>query len=1235
MKHHVVISKEIIEDQGFKSKDGAEVIQGMEVTEERSSNLLRDQAKEYYEKKTIVTKPIALDDLFKRRSLKPGNPESEVQRVLIYGNPGSGKTCITKVIAHKWALGEMAQEFNALYVVPVRVLNTAKTTTRRQKMKSLEGAISQICFSGSKHACAYEDLIAQVDNELDDSSTMLVIDGLDEANDHALELLSTIWQRSCKVLLLSRPYNMRNIELRVEIQVECLGFNDQQLRNYIKSELPEDDAPRLIDFLENSDAMWEMAHIPVTAHILCSLSKEHGTAFEEQKTRVSIFQVYNDMANYIWKRFKTKPISKNIKKSDLFDDLERIAFETFRRGLILIPPRFVTQYATSASVAGTFKESGLLLLVLEGQEYQFPHLTFQEYFAGRHIAKTLKKRGSNEDSRELEFFRNGKYNRKHALSLSFAMHAFVEGQSKYAFQEILSLADEKPIEVLGIQHFLLKMRVIEATLQETDEQDLEDLLHDEQAIKLADSARELLERIIDDVLIREIVVEEFQQLPRVIEGFPKILNETVDEMKKLLAHSSWELTWMEMAKITDVLKLARHSPKQSYIIIQFVLQLVEEPDDSSDRSERIERLSSTAEQLPQHAGNVLPTLTKLCGDEDEYVRQAAIEAIGRVVVAAPRHANEVLKTLAEGCRDEDSDVRQASMEAVSRVVVAAQQPAEEILFTLVESCGEEDSRACQAAMEAIGHIVTTTPQHAGEVLPTLAKWCGIENGGDMRRAAMEAMGRVVVAAPQRANDVLPTLAKLCADEEWDKCRPGKKALLHAVVSALHNANEILPTLAKRSDDEDEYVRRGSMLAIGRIVSEAPHHAVAFLPTLTKGCGDEDSRVRRAAMEAIHLIVVAAPKNAGTVLQTLMNVSDDEDSEVRRAAMNAIGRVVEVAPQHAGTVLPTLMSGCRDEDKYVRPEAIDAIGLVVAPAPQHVEEVLPTLMNGYDDEDSEVRQAAMNAIGRVVEAAPQHANDVLLTVMKGCGEENFKARREAVNAIGRVVGAAPQHAGEVLPTMAKWWGNRSFSPRQGVMAAISQVVAAAPQYAKEYLPMMAIGVGDDEWNARRGGIRGLGRVVAVAPQHGGEVLPILANWCNDGDPDVRRGSMHAIAHVVAAAPQHAGAILPLMATGCGDEELVVRNAARPALKRIVPEKVVLSAMSILPAYNSGISFFFVKHSFSFDPLSKRKTIPFFLHTSFSQEIGRWSKDDIDLFVGFLRQEFEAKFPGLLEHVETKQ
>ena len=47
---------------------------------------------------------------------------------------------------------------------------------------------------------------------------------------------------------------------------------------------------------------------------------------------------------------------------------------------------------------------------------------------------------------------------------------------------------------------------------------MEGFLKDERASKLAEIGRQVLERTIEHVWIREIVAEEFQQPPRILEG---------------------------------------------------------------------------------------------------------------------------------------------------------------------------------------------------------------------------------------------------------------------------------------------------------------------------------------------------------------------------------------------------------------------------------------------------------------------------------------------------------------------------------------------------------------------------------------------------------------------------------------------------------------------------------------------------------------------------------------------
>ena len=1182
MEHHIVLYDEIVEWKATEAREKrVKSTQGEGSKVEDSATQERDHLKEYYEQKKKVTKPVSLEEFFKPRSLKPGDPKNEIRRVLLCGNAGSGKTCISKVIAHKWALGEIMREFEVVYVIPIRYANIAKS--KDLQGVTLKDVVAQVCFE-KESAGEYEDLLTQVEGDLDSPFTLLVFDGLDEASEHTRELVHKAAKHSCRLIILTRSYNLQLIRMSVDLELECLGFNDQQLKNYIRKELLEDEASRLINSLQENRGLWETAHTPVIAHILCSLSKERSTGIEAQIKRTSTFQIYRDMTSFLWKRFKDKPRATEANKDVVFGDLEKIAFVALQNEKTLIEESIVENQTTSTNTTAIFKESGFLLFVLKEQRYQFPHFTFQEYFAGRFIAKGFESKGSNEEKKALEFIQEEKYNQKHDLTMYFAMHTFAEGRKKDALQDMLSVINDQPVEVLGVQHFFLKMRVLEAILQETDEKDMDDLLHDKQAIKLAEGAQQLLERTIDDVLIREIVSEKFQYLSCVMERFPQVLEQTIDNAKKRLAREQ-NLRWADIARIADVLKLEKHAQKQSYGTSQFISQIVREAGNWCNPMESITRFDFIAEQMPQHAGELLPAMVSRCTDEIWEVRQAAMEAIGRVVAAGTLHDGDHMTALVKGCTDEPWEVRQAAMKAISLVVAARSENAHELLGTLIEKCTDEDPRVRQAMMEAIDHVVVEGLQQASNLLNTLKSICN-DKDWKVRRVTMEAIGRVVAAKPEHVHDFLSTLEEGCNDKDFIVRQEAIEIIGRVIPGIPQVGCGVLLTLANKCTDDIWEVRQAAMEAIGRVVAAGTLHDGDHMTALVKGCTDKTWEVRQAAMKAISLVVAARSEHAHGLLETLAMGCIDKDWRVRRTSIETVDRVITAKPRHAGDLLLMLTRGCSDKDWRVREAAMKAVENVVAVGPQHIEDFWPRLIGECDD-NWRVRRGMMDVIARIVEAVPHHISDILFTLTNGCSDEIWEVRQAAVKAIGCVIAndahptndivqalerlctdkfwrvrqemihtivlcvtAAPQYAANLLPILEKMCSDEDVDVRRVAIGAIDQYVMAAPQHAVELLRILATGCSDQVPDMRKAAIEAIGRCAAAALEHVADLMLILTTNCDDKESDVRLATFKTLVRVVEAEPQHTGDLVSTLAKGCVDEDLRVRQTSREAVDHVI-------------------------------------------------------------------------------------
>ncbi|MCG8339654.1 MAG: HEAT repeat domain-containing protein, partial [Cytophagales bacterium] len=606
----------------------------LEESKESAQGAPQDDLSTHHERLEWVKTSIALEDLFKSRSIKPDEPERDVQKVLLVGEAGTGKTTLSRKVASSWAQGKWGEAFEAVYVLPVRSLPQSQyDNLSMRREETLATAIANHCFPPREEE-EYKRLRRHISEELEQPTTLLVLDGLDERYGASDKLLGQALGGSHKLLLLSRPYGIEQERSLVDLEIEHVGLSDGQMENYVSGELSLELGEGLLSFIREHPAIAAIAHVPVNLHILCALWQDDVGGVRAEIMRGSLPGLYRKLTGYIWERYEKRHRElglQNKEREELFDMLGKIALRALERGELLISSKLVDavlEEVPNSDDRRLFSEilpaSGLLQVV--GRQYQFPHLTFQEYFAGRLLARNLLSEDGKAQSRVGKFFSKHKYERQYGVMFSFLSGEVSKFGGLEGIGQLLSLLEVEPKEVVGVQHLLLQLRCVNEWLCVAGE-DLEGGLG------------ELEEKFH---VIRSLKKWFGIGLKRVRRG------EYDRKLLKLLTTG-----------LQGLRAVAAHAPA--------LLELLREAMRDRDynvRSAASSALGEVVKAAPDHAEKVLPSLIEAMRDDHWRVRSAASSALGEVVKAAPDHAEKVLPSLIEAMRDSEDWVRSAASSAL-------------------------------------------------------------------------------------------------------------------------------------------------------------------------------------------------------------------------------------------------------------------------------------------------------------------------------------------------------------------------------------------------------------------------------------------------------------------------------------------------------------------------------------------------------------------------------------------
>ena len=199
-------------------------------------------------------------DLFKG-SAKDGN------RILIKGEPGSGKTTFIHKVAFDWATGNLNQ-FDTVFVVKLKFASMNQSVENMIK--------SQICTISESTS---DSLIGKY-LESGKDRVLLVLDGLDEIKlenfPQLQEILNGRAFRKCHILVTSRPTVIESIQKNMRVLAKITGFSRIKAKEYTSTILNEAEGREFFRQLEARN-MSQMYRIPLILQLLALLYKVYKT----------------------------------------------------------------------------------------------------------------------------------------------------------------------------------------------------------------------------------------------------------------------------------------------------------------------------------------------------------------------------------------------------------------------------------------------------------------------------------------------------------------------------------------------------------------------------------------------------------------------------------------------------------------------------------------------------------------------------------------------------------------------------------------------------------------------------------------------------------------------------------------------------------------------------------------------------------------------------------------------
>ncbi|KAF9933248.1 hypothetical protein FBU30_006016 [Linnemannia zychae] len=613
---------------------------------------------------------IELEKLFEKQKLRDGS-EGVPKRILIHGRAGIGKTTLCKKLVYEYHHNGLWQDqFDCVVWVPLRQLKTTSVHT-------LENLLGQYF---SIHGDSQTQTLTEVFLRNHRDRTLFILDGLDEVTEvldkrHALNVFLETLLNQVHVLITSRPSGVSASQCNgLDLELETIGFNADNVRTYIEKFVPESNQGAIQQFINRTPLIQGLVNIPIQLDALCyswdSLTKDR---------EVTMTKLYQAMVDKLWRkdsdnlekkedgRLLTLLEIEDLSESELeeamaaeIDYLSYLAFKGLEAERIEISREELKQRRFELNQSATLKNDLPVTFTTNlkkasylhtadtdrpeaERHYHFLHLTFQEFFAAKFLARHLqayshthtkihiygvqKSLGVAPKPDEVEaFIATHKYNPRYEI-VWWMIAGLLKGEALERFFDVL---EQAPRDLIGVRHQQVLMGCVNGAkvhLKETT---------------LAQFEEEWMHWL--DVELNNSIWPYYDNYSRLgrQNTFPESL------LVKSLGRPE-----AEKARIIRTLGM-----RQSMLSMDAVLALI-----SALKDENKSVRSSAAEALGSQSTLSLDAVLDLISalkDEDEYVSYSAAKALR----SQSTLSRDAVLALIFALKDENESVRYSAAEAL-------------------------------------------------------------------------------------------------------------------------------------------------------------------------------------------------------------------------------------------------------------------------------------------------------------------------------------------------------------------------------------------------------------------------------------------------------------------------------------------------------------------------------------------------------------------------------------------